>query len=123
MVLAPTRPRSAVDSAGQHGRSRGTMPANNTGGGARLQAQTAYYHRAIIAIFLLIGVGLGAYYALSRPPAFTSSAPVLIQPITGNAFAPTGRNDELTTLETEAQIVRSDAVLGSAAAVAPGRPT
>ena len=47
-----------------------------------------------------------------RPPTtYTSTARVLVNPSVGNPFVPTPasvRQDELTSLETEAQVVRSD---------------
>ena len=48
---------------------------------------------------------------------------MLVNPSVGNPFAPTPasvRQDELTSLETEAQVARSAEVLGAVAAPEPG---
>jgi succinoglycan biosynthesis transport protein ExoP len=77
------------------------------------------YHLAVVMASLVLGGLAGVLYAASSPTAYTSTARVLVNPSVGNPFAPTPtavRQDELTSLETEAQVARSAEVLASVAA-------
>lgn len=86
-------------------------------------AVSALRHRfTLILAATLLGVGGGWLYGQAQPPSYESTASVLINPVEGNAYAPAGRNDELVSLETEAQIVRSDAVLQLVSERIPGSP-
>ena len=65
---------------------------------------------ALIVILTLIGGGLGLAAGLLRGQSSTARASVLIAPLVGNPYYPGGRGDELINMETEAQLVSSDAV-------------
>jgi len=80
-------------------------------GGSTLWANAARHHLVVIVACVLIGVTAGWYVPHASPQSYTSSSSVLINPAEGNPYAPSPRNDELVSLETEAQIVRSDVVL------------
>ncbi len=74
------------------------------------------HHLPVVLVFLVLGALAGYLYAGSVKPAYTSTARVLVNPSVGNPFVPTPssvRQDELTSLETEAQVARSDEVLGA----------
>lgn len=72
--------------------------------------------RAVVAVLLLtvVAAAVGAVGAVlwagGRDQQRVATAVVLLHPLEGNAFSPVGRGDELVNLETEAQLVRSDAV-------------
>jgi succinoglycan biosynthesis transport protein ExoP len=73
------------------------------------------HHFAVVLVCLVLGALAGYLYASDTPKAYTSTARVFVNPSVGNPFVPTPasvRQDELTSLETEAQIVHSDEVLG-----------
>jgi capsular polysaccharide biosynthesis protein len=70
---------------------------------------------ALILALLVLGAAAGSLYSSSRPAVYSSTSSVLIDPLAGNPYAPSERNDQLASLETEAQLVRSDAVLGRVA--------
>ena len=77
------------------------------------------HHLAVVLTCLVLGGVAGLLYAASLPSTFTSTARVLVNPSVGNPFVPTPtavRQDELTSLETEAQVARSAEVLASVAA-------
>ena len=64
---------------------------------------------------LLLGALAGWLYAASVPVVYTSTVRVLVNPSVGNPFVPSPtavRQDEPTSLETEAQVARSEEVLG-----------
>jgi capsular polysaccharide biosynthesis protein len=72
-----------------------------------------------VLVCLLVGLGAGLQVASSAVPAYTSVVRVLVDPADGNPFVPSPaavRQDELTSLETEAQVAQSDAVLGDVVA-------
>ena len=80
------------------------------------------HHLAVVLVFLVLGALAGYLYATGTPKTYLSSARVLVNPSVGNPFVPTPasvRQDELTSLETEAQVVRSDEVLGVVATQVP----
>jgi polysaccharide biosynthesis transport protein len=80
------------------------------------------HHLAVVFVCLALGTLAGYLYAAGTPKTYTSSARVLVNPSVGNPFVPTPasvRQDELTSLETEAQVVRSDEVLGVVATQIP----
>ncbi|MEQ6902472.1 Wzz/FepE/Etk N-terminal domain-containing protein [Nocardioides sp. YIM 152588] len=95
------------------------MPTETTAPPTRGPIARALQHRLpLIGAFALIGLVAGLLYALSLPAAYTSTTRVLINPAVGNPFVPTPsavRQDELTSLETEAQVARSAEVLGPVA--------
>lgn len=80
------------------------------------------HHWAVVLACLVLGALAGWAYGQSVPPTYTSSARVLVNPSVGNPFAPTPtsvRQEELTSLETEAQVARSAEVLGEVAQRSP----
>ncbi|GAB6985662.1 Wzz/FepE/Etk N-terminal domain-containing protein [Nocardioides pyridinolyticus] len=86
-------------------------------------ARAVRHHPAPVIVCVLLGAVLGWLYAGSAPATYTSLARVLVNPAVGNPYAPVPssvRQDEATSLETEAQVVRSVEVLG---AVARSDPT
>jgi polysaccharide biosynthesis transport protein len=83
------------------------------------------HHLAPVVVCVLLGALAGWLYAASVPTTYTSSARVLINPSVGNPYAPAPssvRQDEVTSLETEAQIARSVEVLDDVAQTFPALP-
>jgi len=73
-------------------------------------------HLALVTLFVMLGLLGGWYYSGSVPTTYTSTARVLINPSVGNPFVPSAtavRQDELTSMETEAQVASSVEVLSS----------
>ena len=64
----------------------------------------------LIVVLALTGTALGVAAGLRRAEDHTARASILVSPLDGNPFYPSGRGDDLINLETEAQLVRSDAV-------------
>lgn len=72
------------------------------------------HHLATVIVCVLLGGFGGWLYAASAPATYTSVARVLVNPSVGNPYAPVPssvRQEEATSLETEAQVVRSVEVL------------
>ncbi len=63
----------------------------------------------VLVIAAVAGLA-GAAYSQSRRGEHTAEAVIMLHPLAGNAYSPGGRGDELTNLETEAQVLRSEAV-------------
>jgi polysaccharide biosynthesis transport protein len=81
-------------------------------------ARALRHHVPVVVLILVLGALAGWLYGASTPTTYTSTTRVLVNPSVGNPFAPTPasvREDELTSLETEAQVVRSAEVLRSVA--------
>jgi capsular polysaccharide biosynthesis protein len=73
--------------------------------------QAALRHSAVLILVLAAtGTVLGAAAGFRRAEDHTARASILVSPLTGNPFYPSGRGDDLINLETEAQLVRSDPV-------------
>lgn len=64
----------------------------------------------LIVVLALIGGALGYLVGRQTANRFTAQATVLVTPLQGNPYSPDGTGDQLVNLETEAQVVRSDAV-------------
>lgn len=80
------------------------------------------HHLAPVVLLVVLGALLGWLYAASAPTTYTSVARVLVNPSVGNPYAPAPssvRQDEATSLETEAQVVRSVEVLDTVARAFP----
>src|SRR6187551_1793501 len=80
------------------------------------------HHLVLVIACLLLGAAAAYLYAGAQSTAYTSSTRILVNPSVGNPFVPTPssvRQDELTSLETEAQVVSSDEVLEVVAAGYP----
>lgn len=79
----------------------------------------AVRHHLVLVLACLVLGGLAGYlYAGRGATTYTSSARVLVNPSVGNPFVPTPtavRQDELTSLETEAQVAHSEQVLSTVA--------
>ncbi|MGI8523666.1 MAG: Wzz/FepE/Etk N-terminal domain-containing protein [Nocardioides sp.] len=72
------------------------------------------HHPAVVIVLVVVGAALGLLYAASLSTTYTSTAAVLVNPSVGNPFVPSPsavRQDELTSLETEAQVASSTEVL------------
>jgi succinoglycan biosynthesis transport protein ExoP len=76
------------------------------------------HYPLLLLVFALVGGLAATLYAGFNPSSYTSSARVLINPTAGNPYNPSPtatRADQLTSMETEAQMLRSDDVLTMAA--------
>ena len=81
-------------------------------------ARAVRHHLPVVIACLALGALLGSLYAVAAPTTYTSTARVLVTPSVGNPYAPTPesvRQDELTSLETVAEVARSAEVLGTVA--------
>lgn len=76
----------------------------------RVRAEGVIRTTLLIALVAAFGTALGMGWASSRQSEHVASAVVMLHPLEGNAYSPGGRGDELVNLETEAQVLRSDAV-------------
>jgi capsular polysaccharide biosynthesis protein len=71
----------------------------------------ALRHSAVLILVLTaLGAALGAAAGLQRADQRSAEASILVTPLEGNPFSPTGRGDDLVNLETEAQLVASESV-------------
>lgn len=69
----------------------------------------------LVVALTAIGAVLGGTLTTLTPSQFTVQTKVLVQPLEGNPYSPNAQGSDLTTLETEAQVVISDVVQGDAA--------
>jgi capsular polysaccharide biosynthesis protein len=78
----------------------------------RRGALMAALRHSVVLILLLATLGTlaGMAYGLKRAEEHTAQASILVSPLEGNPFYPSGRGDDLINLETEAQVVGSDPV-------------
>ncbi|MBS2936696.1 hypothetical protein KDN32_02945 [Nocardioides sp. J2M5] len=79
-------------------------------------ARALRHHAALVAVLLVLGAVGGWLYASTTPSTYTSTTRILVNPSVGNPFSSTPssvRQDQETSLETEAQMVRSEDVLGA----------
>jgi succinoglycan biosynthesis transport protein ExoP len=78
----------------------------------RRAALVAALRRSAVLILVLAALGtlLGVTAGLRRAEDHTAQASILVSPLEGNPFSPTGNGDDLVNLETEAQLVQSDPV-------------
>lgn len=73
-------------------------------------------HRIVVRRLLLVilaaglAAGVAVPWAIHRQGEHLASAVIMLHPSEGNAYSPGGRGDDLVNLETEAQVLRSDAV-------------
>ena len=68
------------------------------------------YHPVPVVIGAVIGLLGGLGVAALLPSSDTATATVLLRPLAGNPYSSDAERDPLVALETEAQLVRSDAV-------------
>lgn len=90
------------------------MPDTPAAHGHVSMARAVRHHLAPVIVCVLLGALGGWLYAASAPASYTSVARVLVNPSVGNPYAPVPssvRQEEATSLETEAQVVRSVEVL------------
>jgi capsular polysaccharide biosynthesis protein len=90
--------------------------------GSGALARAVRHHLSIVVLALVAGSLAGWLYGGSTPARYTSTTRVLVNPTAGNPFTPTPasvRQDQETSLATEAQVARSAEVLG--AVVVPGQ--
>ncbi len=76
-----------------------------------------------VVALTLIGAVLGGVAGSLRSDATTATATILVTPVSGNAFTPGGRGDDLLNLLTEAELVGSDEVAGAVAEAEGGGAT
>jgi Mrp family chromosome partitioning ATPase/capsular polysaccharide biosynthesis protein len=67
-------------------------------------------HLRLICSLAALATVIGLAAGLLLPASAKATATVLISPLDGNPYSPNGRGDDLTNLESEAQLVRADAV-------------
>ncbi|WP_457205720.1 hypothetical protein, partial [Nocardioides sp. P5_C9_2] len=95
------------------------MQPYNAATASRPSALRAARRHLIVVLWCVVnGAVIGWLVGAAQPVTYTSTAHVLINPAVGNPFAPTPetvRQDELTSLETEAQVARSAEVLTAVA--------
>lgn len=65
---------------------------------------------AIVLACVLLGTGLAAAYALRQPPRYTSTTQIVVSAVLVNPADVTPRLDQVISMDTEAQILRSGAV-------------
>ncbi|HEX6444176.1 MAG TPA: hypothetical protein VF053_03740 [Streptosporangiales bacterium] len=67
-------------------------------------------HLRLVCTLAAVTTVLGLALGLLLPANVKATATVLITPLDGNPYATTGRGDDLTNLQSEAQLVTADAV-------------
>ncbi len=65
---------------------------------------------ALVILLALLGQALGFFAATVVAATYVGHAAVLVTPLEGNPFNPTGNGDDLNNLQSEAQLAQSDAV-------------
>jgi capsular polysaccharide biosynthesis protein len=65
---------------------------------------------AVLVVLTVIGALIGFFVGSRTAGKYTAEATVLVTPLAGNPYSPDGAGDDLVNLETEAQLVSSDAV-------------
>ena len=103
------------------------MQSENPSTHGRISTSRAVRHHLVVVICCVALGGLAGWlYAASAPTTYTSTARVLVNPSVGNPYVPTPasvRQDEQTSLQTEAEVVRSAEVLGAVAGQGPALTT
>lgn len=83
---------------------------NNAIDGPRALALSTLRRQAPLVIVCgIVGALVGLVLGLGRPPVFTSTATVLVNPVQGAPFSPESRNNQVN-LQTEAALVGTPAV-------------
>ena len=86
-------------------------------------ASAVRHHLGVVLVLLALGGLAGWAYTALSPTTYSSTARVLVNPSVGNPYTPTPasvRQDEQTSLETEAQVAASAEVLDAVAEQLPG---
>ena len=65
---------------------------------------------ALAILLAVLGAAAGAMIGLQRSSAYVATATILVDPLEGNPFFPSGGGGDLLNLETEAQLVASSPV-------------
>ncbi|MEO9326125.1 hypothetical protein ABFT23_21725 [Nocardioides sp. C4-1] len=101
-------------------RSAGRTTRDERGG---LRADHLVLRALVAAVVVGVVCGLlGAWWGGRRDEVSSATAVILLNPLQGNPFSPDARGDDLVNLETEAQLVTSDAVLERLDEALPGAP-
>lgn len=80
------------------------------GPGRRVRRRRRWVFVAAMLTLGLVGAAAGCLLALRQTGTYEAEAVVLVTPLEGNPFSPTGQGEDLVNLETEAQVVESGAV-------------
>jgi Mrp family chromosome partitioning ATPase len=67
-------------------------------------------HLKLVCSLAVLAAGAGVAGGLLLPASAKATATVLISPLDGNPYSPNGRGDDLTNIQSEAQLVQADAV-------------
>jgi Mrp family chromosome partitioning ATPase len=67
-------------------------------------------HLKLVCSLAALATVAGVAAGLLLPASAKATATVLISPLDGNPYSPNGRGDDLTNLQSEAQLVQADAV-------------
>jgi polysaccharide biosynthesis transport protein len=78
--------------------------------GPHTVARSLRRHLLLVVLLGLVGLVAGSVYTAGRPAAYRATATVLVEPLVGNPYAPGDEDDVLASLETEAEVLRSDEV-------------
>jgi polysaccharide biosynthesis transport protein len=98
----------------------GDAQSGGSGGSGRVR-RTRRQHLVLIVVLGLAGMVAGAGLTVGRPATYQATASVLVDPLVGNPFAPGDEEDPLPSLETEAEVLRSDEVTRLALSRLPKR--
>lgn len=63
-----------------------------------------------VGVVCALGALAGGSWAVLADRQHVATSTIMLHPLEGNAYSPGGRGDDLVNLETEAQVLRSDAV-------------
>ncbi|MFG2005610.1 Wzz/FepE/Etk N-terminal domain-containing protein [Spirillospora sp. NPDC048911] len=86
------------------------MAADQTGTAHGQLVAALRRQRKLILLIALLTTGAGLAAGLLTTTLYTATASTLVSPLEGNPYSPQGRGDDLLNLETEAQLVKTDAV-------------
>ncbi|GAA1582307.1 hypothetical protein GCM10009678_76320 [Actinomadura kijaniata] len=86
------------------------MAADHTGAAQGQLVAALRRQRTTIVLIALCTTIVGLTAGLLTSTLYTATATTLVAPLEGNPYSPQGRGDDLLNLETEAQLVKTDAV-------------
>ncbi|HEY8456750.1 MAG TPA: hypothetical protein VIL34_14260 [Actinopolymorphaceae bacterium] len=81
---------------------------------AGLLASAMRRHVALLVTLGVLGVAAGVGLALQQGIQYTATTSIMLRPLEGNPYAPDGRGADLVNLETEIELVKSEAVAAEA---------
>jgi polysaccharide biosynthesis transport protein len=67
-------------------------------------------HLKLVCTLAAVAAVLGCLAGIILPASVKATATVLISPLDGNPYSTTGRGDDLTNIQSEAELVKADAV-------------